>query len=66
MSRFRAPALRSVTPLLIAATASLVAVAAHAVPPNYRVDVIGAGLSGFDMNEAGTIVGRQLSASQIG
>lgn len=41
--------------------------AAHAVvPPNYRVDVIGANLSGFDMNDAGTVVGRQLDALQVG
>ena len=57
---------RSLTALLLAAIPSIACPAAHAVPPNYRVDVIGAGLSGFDMNEAGTIVGRQLGATQIG
>lgn len=41
--------------------------AAHAVvPPNYRVDVIGPNMNGFDMNDAGTVVGRQLDAQQIG
>ncbi|MFM7135052.1 MAG: hypothetical protein ACKO0W_12120, partial [Planctomycetota bacterium] len=48
-----------------AVTASL-ATTAVAVPPNYRVDAIGAGLNGFDMSESGTIVGRSLDAQQIG
>lgn len=43
-----------------------VAARAAAVPPTYRVDVIGTGLNGFDMNDAGTVVGRQLNAQQIG
>jgi hypothetical protein len=46
--------------------AALIAAGAQAVPPIYRVDVIGAGLTGFDMNESGTVVGRQLGAQQIG
>jgi len=40
--------------------------AAHSVPPNYRVDVIGEQLTGFDMNESGTAVGRKLSPTQVG
>jgi hypothetical protein len=40
--------------------------AAHAAPPTYRVEVIGPNMSGFDMNAAGTVVGRQLNAQQIG
>lgn len=51
---------------VVAVTAALAAPAAHAVPPNYRVDVIGEAMNGFDMNEAGTIVGRQLDALQVG
>jgi len=61
------------TPRLVASAAAALAAlgafgtAAHAVPPNnYRVDVIGEGMNGFDMNESGTIVGRQLDALQIG
>lgn len=52
--------------LLSMAAVMFTSQSACSVPPNYRVDVIGAGLTGFDMNEAGTIVGRQLSATQIG
>ncbi len=61
-----AHAVRSLTALPLAAILSIACPASHAVPPNYRVDVIGAGLSGFDMNEAGTIVGRQVGVTQIG
>lgn len=39
---------------------------AAAAPPSYRVEAIGPNLSGFDMNAAGTVVGRQLNAQQIG
>ena len=48
------------------AASTLVAAAAHAAPPTYRVEVIGPNMSGFDMNAAGTAVGRQLNAQQIG
>ena len=37
-----------------------------AAPPTYRVEPIGTGLNSFDMDESGTVVGRQLSAQQIG
>jgi len=40
--------------------------ACHAAPPVYLVEEIGAGLTGFDMNDAGTVVGRALDAQQIG
>ena len=40
--------------------------AAHAAPPTYRVEVVGPNMSGFDMSAAGTVVGRQLNAQQIG
>ena len=52
--------------ILSLAGAVLAAETAQSVPPNYRVDVIGAGLNGFDMSESGTIVGRSLDAQQIG
>jgi hypothetical protein len=56
--------------LLPAATAiavcALLAPAAQATPPTYRVEVIGPSMSGFDMNAAGTVVGRQLNAQQVG
>ena len=57
---------RVIATALATALATVLARGAAAVPPNYRVDVIGPGLSGYDMNESGTIVGRQLSAQQIG
>ena len=37
-----------------------------AAPPTYQVEPIGTGLNAFDMDESGTVVGRQLSAQQIG
>lgn len=37
-----------------------------APPGNYRVDVIGMGMTGFDMNESGTIVGRQMNLLGVG
>ena len=37
-----------------------------AAPPEYRVEAIGANLTGFDMNASRTVVGRALSAQQIG
>lgn len=37
-----------------------------AAPPTYRVEPLGTGLNAFDMDESGTVVGRQLSAQQIG
>lgn len=43
--------------------------ATHAIPPSYRIEPVGVtatGLSGFDMNESLTVVGRALSAQQIG
>jgi hypothetical protein len=39
---------------------------AAAAPPTYRVEVVGAGLQGFDMNASGVVVGRQLNAQQVG
>jgi len=55
-------------PLRTAPAALVAVLATHAlaVPPNYRVDVIGPALTGYDMNESGTIVGRQLNLLQIG
>lgn len=47
------------------ACAALAAVAG-AVPPTYRVDVIGMGMNGYDMNESGTIVGRQMNLLGVG
>lgn len=53
-------------PSLLLACASLCA-GAQAVPPsNYRVDVIGMGMNAYDMNEAGTIVGRQMNLLGVG
>ena len=52
--------------------ASVVALAgfgvdARAVPPgDYRVDVIGMGLTAFDMSDAGTVVGRQMNLLGVG
>ncbi|MFZ9882659.1 MAG: hypothetical protein ACO3QC_14810, partial [Phycisphaerales bacterium] len=40
--------------------------ACRAAPPAYFVEEIGAGLTGFDMNDAGTVVGRALDAQQVG
>jgi len=37
-----------------------------AAPPEYRVEAIGANLTGFDMNASLTVVGRALNAQQIG
>jgi hypothetical protein len=37
-----------------------------AAPPTYRVEPIGLSMNAFDMDESGTVVGRQLSAQQIG
>jgi hypothetical protein len=48
------------------AASTLVAAAAHAAPPTYRVEVLGPNMSGFDMNASGTVVGRQLNAQQVG
>ena len=48
------------------AASTLVATAAHAAPPTYRVEVLGPNLSGFDMSASGTVVGRQLNAQQVG
>ena len=61
---------RSARPLLrfvfVLAAASLCASALAAPPNNYRVDVIGMGMNSFDMNEAGTIVGRQMNLLGVG
>ncbi|MFM7052631.1 MAG: hypothetical protein ACKOYN_10955 [Planctomycetota bacterium] len=46
--------------------ACVAAVSAHAAPPSYLVEEIGTGLTGFDMNDAGTAVGRALNAQQVG
>ena len=49
------------------ACASLAATcSALATPPSYRVEPIGTGLTGFDMNESLTVVGRQVDAQQVG
>jgi len=45
---------------------AMVAVTASAAPPMYRVEPIGLSMNAFDMDESGTVVGRQLSAQQIG
>ena len=48
---------------------SVVATTTHAAPPTYRVEPVGldaTGLSGYDMNESLTIVGRSLNAQQVG
>ena len=61
---------RSARPLLrfvfVLAAAPLCASALAAPPNNYRVDVIGMGMNSFDMNEAGTIVGRQMNLLGVG
>jgi hypothetical protein len=47
----------------------VVATTTHAAPPTYRVEPVGldaTGLSGYDMNESLTIVGRSLNAQQVG
>ncbi len=60
----RAPALGAVVPMLVLPAA--LATAAMAEPPEYRVEEIGVGLSGFDMNASLTVVGRALDAQQVG
>ena len=62
---------RRPAPLAIALIGAVACLATRALasPPSYRVEPIGAsatGLSGFDMNESLTVVGRSLSAQQIG
>lgn len=61
MSRLlRIPRLAALLPL------TAVAAATHAAPPTYRVEIIGPSMNGFDMNDAGVAVGRQLNAQQVG
>ena len=49
------------------AIASLAAAAASvAAPPTYRVEPLGTDLQGFDMNELGDVVGRQVSPQNVG
>jgi hypothetical protein len=64
------PALRTTFAFLPAiATGFVASVCAQplsAVPPEYRVEAIGANLTGFDMNASLTVVGRALNAQQIG
>jgi hypothetical protein len=48
---------------------SVLATSTHAAPPTYREEPVGlnaTGLSGYDMNESLTIVGRSLNAQQVG
>lgn len=52
-----------VTACLVAAGS---ATTTFAAPPTYQVEPIGTALNAFDMDESGTVVGRQLSAQQIG
>ncbi|MEY2714837.1 MAG: hypothetical protein RIT24_1180 [Planctomycetota bacterium] len=60
--------IRSARPLpVFAFAAASLCVSAHAVPPNdYRVDVIGMGMTAFDMNDSGAIVGRQMNLLGVG
>lgn len=53
---------------LLAATLAFASATATvlAAPPTYRVEVIGPNMTGFDMNDAGVAVGRQLNAQQVG
>ena len=57
--------MRAAVAIILLAVASLTRLAV-AVPPNYRVDVIGMGMNGYDMNESGTIVGRQMNLLGVG
>ena len=60
--------IRSARPLpVFAFAAASLCASAHAVPPNdYRVDVIGMGMTAFDMNDSGAIVGRQMNLLGVG
>lgn len=49
--------------LLVAGVSAAVAVAE---PPTCRVEALGAGLTGFAMNERGDVVGRRLGPTQVG
>jgi len=54
---------RAIATGLVASVPSPILLAA---PPEYRVEAIGANLTGFDMNASLTVVGRALNAQQIG
>ena len=55
------------SPLVLLTVLAGLAPAAVAAPPgDYRVDVIGMGLTAFDMNESGAIVGRELNLLGVG
>lgn len=60
--------IRSARPLpVFAFAAASLCASSHAVPPNdYRADVIGMGMTAFDMNDSGTIVGRQMNLLGVG
>ena len=52
--------------LALALMTVISASSALATPPTYRVEVVGRGLQGFDMNASLTVVGRAVDAQGIG